>query len=192
MTINYYPLFCSAPISPITNNSFNPTITGPFINVSGASSSGALSNFQFSINQITSCFIYDNSAASSTGTTPTNYFKGTSSFMLLTGILDTAPSANVAQPQGGSIQQTPQITMQISNLTGGSNWIIVMTLSAGGKMATTPFFQTTATGSSASGFLTFILTNFFSITVPGIIYTVSIEGFSLLNNSLTPVTATTG
>ena len=74
-------------------------------------------------------------------------------------------------------------TGTVTGCTGTSSWIVQLTLSAGGRAATSPVFQTNA---SQSGQLNFILTNFFQITMPGIIYTITIEGNYITNNQLVP------
>lgn len=147
----------------------NIVIQGPYLNQLGnGQASGSPPQC---INQLSQYLIVDNSS----GISPNYYFKAVASFMLLGSILDTAPASS--QVTG----QIPNITMSI-NSVGTQNYLVSLTLSAGGRTAMTPTFQTQTTNSG----LIFILSNYFQITAPGILYTVTCEGNALTNNSLFP------
>lgn len=156
----------------------NPAIYGPNCNVIANNTAGVTGQIQNSYFSI-----YD-AALSTTGPTgPTgpnlSYFKGSATFMLLTSILDSAP-ANV----GSGVSAYPQLSMTYTIPQGASNnngYMIQLTLSAGGRVANSPIFQAVPSGNAFN----IILTNFFQITMPGILYTVTIEGNVITTNNLT-------
>lgn len=163
-------------------------IQGPYLNQSGATY--GQTSTQTCINQLSAYLIADVNTSTSTNMSPFYYFKAVASFMLLGSVLDSAPaSANVTD-------QVPNIAMTINNVglpsptssssfttNATSNYLVQLTLSAGGRNATTPIFQT----QTLSGSLTFILSNYFQISAPGVLYTVTCEANALTNTSLFPL-----
>jgi hypothetical protein len=165
-----YPLYC--------NSTGAVTVSGPWINNSGTATTSA--NQTNSVNQMSGFVIFDNSTSAPSNTQPYFYFRAVATFMLLSGVLDSAPASTVVQ-SSSTVSQVPNVVMSISGLSANTQYFfIILSLTAGGKTAMTPVFQTVTDSSS----LVFILSNYFQISVPGLIYTVSCEAYAMQNASL--------
>lgn len=173
-----FPLYCNSTYS--TSSSTPPvTVSGPWLNNSGATNTSA--NNTNSVNQMSGFIIFDNNstATPSSNTQPTYYFRAVATFMLLCGVLDSAPASTVVTNTSAS--QIPNVVMTIPGLNPSTTYyFVVLSLSAGGKTAMTPIFQTVP----SSGELIFILSNYFQISVPGIIYTVTCEAYGMFNANI--------
>ena len=158
------------PLSVYSNNNGNIILEGPFTN----NGSG-----QNCVNMISNTLITDWDG--SAGANAEYYIKATAHFILLSAILDTAPAA-VSGTSGA-----PNITMTVNNVLPPSEtqvpntaWFVIIGLSAGGKMSSTPVFATNPTPAAQ---LIFILSNYFQITSPGVFYMVTVEAFAVQGGS---------
>ena len=155
----------------VYNSTGNITLIGPYIN---NGSGGGTANDCVNLISNTLITDYDENSTSSSSASmyAQSYVKAIAHFVLLAAILDTAPAADVGSGN-------PNITLSISNInptSPGSGWFVIITLSAGGKMSSTPLF---ATNPTIGGNLVFILSNYFQITSPGVFYMVTLEAFAM-------------
>jgi hypothetical protein len=174
-TASTFNVYTQNQYSSTSSVSFNPTISGPPINYIGTATVGGSTGTV----QMSAFSIFDGATGTNGSGYTGTYFKASGTFMLLSSILDTAPAA-----VGSSTSFPQQLTMtyNVPNYSSYTPVFVQLTLSAGGRVAVSPVFQTTTT---STGQILVILTNYFQISMPGIIYTVTIEGSYIQNSTFT-------